>query len=151
MNAGALTLLLSMPVASTNLSLHYSGSLRAMDLIHLDNFLVPAEQLRIKSGNAQEATFDIDVNSGRARGSVRASYKDLKIAFLDKETGSEKGLENRLSSLLANTFKIRNSSQAKASARPNEGQVDYVRGTQDGFVQYLWFALRTGVLDLINR
>ena len=151
MNAGALTLLLNMPVASTNLSLHYSGSLTAMDLGHLDNFLVPAEQMRIKSGSAQGATFDIVVDSGRARGSVRGSYEDLKIAFLDKQTGSEKGLENRLSSLVANAFKIRSSNHADVLARPKEGRVEYVRGTQDGFVQYLWFALRTGVLDLISH
>jgi hypothetical protein len=151
MNAGALTLLLTMPVASTNFSLYYSGSLRVMDLIHLDTFLEPAEQLRIKSGSAQEVNFNIDVSSGLARGNVRASYADLKIAFLDKQTGSEKGIENRLSSLLANALKIRNSSHSDASGLLKEGQVDYARGSQDGFVQYLWFALRTGVLDVISH
>jgi len=151
MNAGAFTLLLKMPVASKNFSLYYSGSLQVMDLIHLDTFLEPAEHLRVKSGNAQEVTFNVDVNSGRARGNVRASYADLKIAFLDKQTGSEKGIENRLSSLLANDLKIRNSSHSDASGIQKEGQVDYARGSQDGFVQYLWFALRTGVLDVISH
>ena len=151
MNAGAFTLLLKMPVASTNFSLYYSGSLGVMDLIHLDTFLEPAEQLRIKSGSAHEVNFNIDVNSGRARGNVRASYAGLKIAYLDKQTGSEKGIENRLSSLLANAFKIRNSSHSDASGLLKEGQVDYARGSQDGFVQYLWFALRTGVLDLVSH
>jgi hypothetical protein len=151
MNAGELTLLVNLPVGSTNFSLHYSGSLSGMDLIRLNAFLEPAEHLRIKSGNAQWATFDIEVNSGQARGKVRGGYADLKIAFLDKQTGSAKGVENRLGSLLANAFKIRNSNRTESLGEQWEGQVDYARQSQDAFVQYLWFALRTGVLDLISH
>ncbi|MCX6926846.1 MAG: hypothetical protein NT154_27120, partial [Verrucomicrobia bacterium] len=77
MDAGTLKVLMSIPITPSNLSLHYSGSLSAMDLTRLDAFLDIAEHTRIKSGSAQEAAFEIDVTAGQARGRVRAIYKDL--------------------------------------------------------------------------
>ena len=46
------------------------------------------------------------MTAGQARGRVRASYKDLDIALLDKQTGSANGLDNRIASFLANLLKI---------------------------------------------
>jgi len=151
MNAGVLTLLMTVPVASPDLSLHYSGSLSAMRLTPLDAFLENAEHLRIKSGSAQDVVFDIDVNAGQARGHVLATYANLEIAVLDELTGSEKGFENRLSSFMVNVFKIRNGSSRDASGAMKKGNVKYQRGPGDEFVQFLWFALRTGVLDVISH
>ena len=150
MTAGLLTLLLTVPVASPELSLHYSGGLSAMSLTPLDAFLETAEHLRIKSGSMQHVIFDIDVSSGHARGNVQATYENLEIAILDKLTGSEKGFENRLSSLLANV-KIRNGKGLDASASMQTGKVFYNRGPGEEFVQFLWFALRSGVLDVISH
>jgi hypothetical protein len=108
MDAGTMKILMTIPVTSPDFSLHYSGSLNAMDLTRLNAFLDIAEHTRIKSGSAQEATFEIDVSAGQARGRVRAVYKDLDIALLNKQTGSAKGINNRVTSFLANVLKIRN-------------------------------------------
>ena len=151
MNAGTLKVLMSIPITPSDFSLHYSGSLSAMDLTRLDAFLDLAEHTRIKSGSAQEASFEIDVTAGQARGHVRGIYRDLEIAVLDKQTGSEKGLNNRVSSFLANSFKIRNSNAPDTSGSMKEGEVNYTRRPQDEFLQFAWFALRTGVLDIISH
>ena len=97
--------LMSIPITPSDFSLHYSGSLSAMDLTRLDAFLDLAEHTRIKSGSAQEAAFEIDVTAGQARGRVRAIYRDLEIAVLDKQTGSEKGVADRVASFFANVLK----------------------------------------------
>ena len=115
MDAGTMKVLMTIPITPSDFSLHYSGSLSAMDLTRLNAFLDIAEHTRIKSGSAQEATFEIDVTAGQARGRVRAIYKDLDIAVLGKQTGSEKGLNNRVASFLANVLKIRNSNAPDAS------------------------------------
>ena len=151
MNAGLLKVLMTIPVASPDFSLRYSGTLGAMDLTRLDAFLDIAEHLRIKSGSVQELTFEIDVSTGHARGRVRAVYKDFKVAVLDKQTGAEKGLDNRFASFLMNVFKIRNSKTRNASGAMGEGKVNYTRKPDDGFMQFVWFALRSGVLDVINH
>jgi hypothetical protein len=151
MNAGAMKVLMSIPITSSNFSLHYSGSLSAMDLTRLNAFLEIAEHTRIKSGSTQDAAFEIDVTGGQARGRVRAIYKDLEIAVLNKQTGSEKGLVNRAASFFENIVKIRNANAPDASGAMKEGEVNYTRQPDEEFQQFLWFALRTGVLDLISH
>ncbi len=98
MDAGTLKVLMSIPITPPDFSLHYSGSLSAMDLTRLDGFLDIAERTRIKSGSAQEVEFEIDVTGGQAHGRVRAIYENLEIAFLDEQTGTEKGFDNRVAS-----------------------------------------------------
>jgi len=151
MDAGTMKVLMSIPITSTNFSLHYSGSLSAMDLTRLDAFLDIAEHTRIKSGSAQEASFEIDVTAGQARGRVRAIYRDLEIAVLDKQTGSEKGLTDRVASFFANMLKIRNANTAEGSGSSKEGEVNYTRKPDDEFMQFVWFALRTGVMGIISH
>ena len=151
MSAGTLKVLMSIPITSPHFSLHYSGSLGAMDLACLSAFLDISEHTRIKSGRAQEAAFEIDVAAGRARGHVRGIYKDLVIAILDKKTGTEKGFDNRFASFLANLLKIRNSNALNSSGSRKEGKVEYTRKPEDTFLQLVWFALRTGVVDIISH
>ena len=151
MGAGTMKLQMSIPIMSSDFSLHYSGSLSAMDLTRLDAFLDIAEHIRIKSGSAKEAAFEIDVAAGWAHGRLRAIYENLEIAVLDKQTGNEKGLANRAASLFENVFKIRNSNVPDAAGAMKEGEVNYTRRPDDEFQQFLWFALRTGVLDLISH
>jgi len=151
MDAGTLKLVMSIPITPPSFALHYSGSLSAMDLTRLDAFLDIAEHTRIKSGIAKEAAFDIDVTAGQARGRVRGIYRNLEIAILDKQTGTEKGLNNRVSSFLANVFKIRNSNAPDASGSMKEGEVNYTRKPEEEFLQFAWFALRAGILDVIGH
>jgi hypothetical protein len=151
MNAGTLKVLMSIPITPPDFSLHYSGSLSAMDLTCLDAFTDVEEHIRIKSGSVREAAFEIDVTAGQAYGRVRGTYGDLVIAVLDQQTGSEKGLGNRVSSFLANLLKIRNSNAPDAWGSMKEGKVNYTRGPQEEFLEFAWFALRSGVLDVISH
>jgi hypothetical protein len=151
MDAGTLKVMMEIPVSAADLSLQYSGSLGAMDLTRLDAFLDRAEHTRIKSGAVKQATFAVDVTAGQARGRVRGLYSNLKIAFLDKQTDTEDGLQDRVASFLANAFKIRDSNPADTSGSMKEGKVSYARRPNDTFLQFAWFALRSGVLDAISR
>jgi hypothetical protein len=151
MNAGTMKVLMSIPITPSDFSLHYSGSLSAMDLTRLGAFLEIAEHIRIKSGTAQEAVFEIDVTAGQARGRVRALYKDLELAVLDKQTGTESGAANRVASFLENVLKLRKANPPEGSTLVKEGVVNYTRKPDDQFQQFAWFALRSGVLDVISH
>jgi hypothetical protein len=146
MDAGVIEVRMTIPVAPPDFSFHYSGSLGPMDLTRLDAFLDIAEHIRVKSGTATRVAFEIDVDAGRAHGQVRATYRDLTIAVLDARTGTEKGT----SSFMANAFKIRNSNAPDASGAMKVGRVEYTRHPSDQFLQFAWFALRSGVLDAIS-
>ena len=151
MNAGTLKLLMSIPITPPNFSLHYSGSLSAMDMTRLNAFLEIAEQTRIKSGRTQEIEFEIDVNAGQARGLVHATYRDLVISVLHKQIGNEKGRVNSIASFLAKVFKIRKSNTLEKLGPMKEGKVNYKRRPDDTFLQFAWFSLRSGVLDVISH
>jgi hypothetical protein len=151
MNAATLKVQMSIPIAPPNLALHYSGSLSAMDLTRLGAFLDLAEYVRVRSGSAQEAAFEIEVVDGQARGRVQAIYADLKVAVLDQQTGSEKGFDNRVTSFLANFLKVRTANAPDASGSMREGAVDYMRADEDEFLEFLWLALWSGVRDVITH
>lgn len=151
MEAGTLKLQMTIPIVSSDLSVHYSGSLSTMDLTRLDAFLDIAEHTHIKSGIAHDVVFDIDVSAGKATGRVRALYNDLVVAVLDKKDGTENGLENRVASFLVNTLKIEKSNKPDASGTVKEGKVNYTKKPNNAFLQFTWYALRSGLLDAINQ
>jgi hypothetical protein len=141
---------MAIPLTSKDFSLRYYGSLSTMDITELNVFLVPAEHRRIKSGILQSATYDINVNSGRASGSLRVAYKDLAIAVLNRNTGSERGFFDRLSSLVGRIFVIRSTNMPNEKGVMKIGQIQYTRVPDDYFLQFAWFALRTGVKDVVG-
>ena len=147
MDAGTLKIQMSIPITPPTFSLHYSGSLSAMDLTRLGPFLDITTHVRIASGNVQAAAFEIDVIAGQARGQVTAVYGDLKIAVLNKETGTPKAL----ASFLANVLKVRNANSPNVAYPMKRGKVSYTRNPQDEFLEFAWLGMRSGVLDVISH
>jgi hypothetical protein len=145
--AGTMKLNITIPVASRECSFQYSGSLSGMDLSALNSFLEVSDHVRIKSGVLEEATYEINVVSGRATGSVRGIYRDLTLAAIDKASGSEGGLSDRVTSFIANTFTIRKNN---VPGSMKTGVINYLQVRDDPFFQYAWFGLRTGVRDVLG-
>lgn len=148
MSAGRVNLVMAIPLSVPEFSFRYSGTIGPMDVTRFNSYLEPAQHVRLKSGKLQEASFDIEVNAGHATGTIRAVYTDLNIAVLDKETGSEAGLKNKLTSFLANRIKIRNDNLPDDDGDLKIGHVDYRRQPGDNVARFLWFALRSGVGDV---
>ena len=149
LESGRMTFLISIPVAQES-NCQYSGSLSRMDLCAFDAFLETAEQVRIKSGELQSASFKITVMSGQASGSVRAVYTDFTLAAINRQTGSEAGLPDAIASFVANTFKIRGTNLPDKAGVVRLGNVHYVRKRDESFLQFSWFALRSGVQDVVG-
>ncbi len=150
MKAGKTTIAMSIPLSSPAFSFRYSGSLHAMDLRALNQFVEIAEQQRVKSGTLQTAAFDINVRAGRSGGSVQAVYRNLTLAAINKHTGSENGFIDGLASYFANTYKIRGTNVPDKSGAMKIGQVKYTRHSDDPFFRFVWFSLRSGVGDVVG-
>ncbi len=147
MKAGTMKLNMTIPVASQKCSFRYSGSLSGMDLRALNSFLEVSDHIRIKAGVLKEATYEIVVDSGRASGTVQGIYRDLTLAAIDQQTGSEKGLSNSITSFIANSLTIRRNN---VPGSMKIGVVNYMQVRDDPFFQFEWFALRTGVRDVLG-
>jgi hypothetical protein len=52
---------------------------------------------------------------------------------------------------MENLLKIRRSNAPDASGAMKEGAVSYTRRPDEEFQEFAWFALRTGVLDVISH
>ncbi len=150
MKSGIMKLHMVIPLASKHFSLRYSGSLSPMDVTELNPFIEPGENQRIKSGVIQSAAFNINVNSGQASGSLRVLYSDLSVAVLNENTGSEKGVFNRVASFFGKTFIIRESNIPDENGLMKIGEIKYTRNPDDYFLQFVWFALRSGVGDVVG-
>jgi hypothetical protein len=150
MNSGKIKLFMAIPLTSKDFSLRYSGSFGVMDVTELNSFLEPSEHHRIKSGLLKSAAFNINVVAGRANGNLRAEYQDLTLAVINKETGSEKGIIDRISSFFGKVFVIRENNMPDEDGSMKIGKTNYVRNPDDYFFQFIWFALRNGVGDIVG-
>ena len=150
MNVATMRLLMSIPLGSPRLSFSYGGSVGEMQVSSLNGFLETAERHRIKSGILHGATFDVNVNSGRATGYLRAEYSGLSIAVLDKYTGGEKGIADRVSSLIGRIFVIRGINMPDKKGSLKIGVVKFTRQPDEPFIQFAWFALRSGVGNVVG-
>jgi hypothetical protein len=121
-----------------------------MDLSGLNSFIEVSDQIRIKTGMLRSAAFDIDVHAGSATGNVRAVYTNLIIASINGRTGSENGVIDRFASWISRNVKIRRSNTPDGSGALKAGTVKYARKNDDPFLGFTWFALRSGVGDVVG-
>jgi hypothetical protein len=150
MNSAKMKLFMAIPLTSKNFSLLYSGSISTMDVTVLNSFIEAGEYQRIKSGTLRSAKFNIIVNSGHASGTLIAEYKDLTLSKLNKDTGSEKGLFDRISTIFSKIFVIRGTNMPDENGSMKIGETNYTRNPDDYFFQFVWFALRNGVADIVG-
>jgi len=150
MNSSKMKLFMEIPLLSKDFSLKYSGSFNSLDLNKLNYFIEPSEHQRIKSGSLLYANYNIDINSGIASGKLNLAYKDLSVAILNENTNSENGIFDKISSFIGKTFVIRESNIADEKSSMKIGEINYKRNPQDYFMQYIWFALRSGVGDVVG-
>jgi hypothetical protein len=121
-----------------------------MDISLLNKFIEPTEQMRIKSGILQSAVFKIKVDSGYASGTVNAEYKDLSIISFNSKTGSEDGILDKISSFVGKIFVVRKNNIPDEAGNLKTGKVDYIHKPDEPFTQYVWFALRSGLGDVVG-
>jgi hypothetical protein len=150
MHGGIMRVAMALPLNDTTFSMRYSGSLESTDARVLNAFLEPCEFSSITDGRIQSATYRVTVANGRASGSLSARYRDLRISILDKKTGSAHGLLNRIKSLYGRLFIIRGANPDDKRGALYIGRVRYTRKADDYFLQFLWFALRGSVADVVG-
>jgi len=150
MGAGEASVRMSIPAASTGLAFQCSGRLGRMNLSDFNPFLERSEHLRLKTGILESASFDIDVVAGRAEGTAHVVYEDLKVVAIEDRTGSESGVGNTVVSFFANNIKLRTTNMPDESDSMKVGEVRYDRDSSETFLEFTWFALRSGISDVVG-
>jgi hypothetical protein len=150
MNSGKMKVTLRIPMTSNDFSFRYSGSLGTMEITELNTFIEPAENHRIKSGVIHKADYNIDVHAGKASGELRIEYQDFSIAVIDNNSGKESGIVDRFSTFIGEKFILRGTNMPGTTGLMKTGKIKYTRDPDDTFMQFLWFALRSGLSDVVG-
>lgn len=141
---------LAIPMISERPDFAYSGTLTALDARKLNSFLVIAERHKIKSGNIRGGKFHAMVRDGNVKGALLIMYDDLYVSILDKKTGSDKGILNKIFSFIANTFKFRTENLPEDGEPAVPGKINYKAKRIDAFLEIFWFSLRSGLADVVG-
>ncbi|MFO1499579.1 MAG: hypothetical protein U1G07_14510 [Verrucomicrobiota bacterium] len=150
MDAGTLKGSMEIPVSPSAGSFKYAAALNPMDLVVLNPFLMVAGHTRIDSGQVHEAAVEISVEQGHAQGLFRGAYEGLAVTLLDRKTGSEEGVANRVKTFVADKLILRTSNMPEPGATLKSGRVDYIRQPNDKFMRFLWLGIRSGMFDLLG-
>ncbi|MBS1559985.1 MAG: hypothetical protein JSS89_00120 [Bacteroidetes bacterium] len=136
------------PLSSPTYSLDATGSLAAIDPTILNGFVTISDNMRIKGGKVQEASFGFTVRGLVARGWLKASYTGLGVELLNAKT-KKAGFLNSIVSWVANTFVVR-TENLPTDSDYKTGVIKYTLPADAAVMQTIWFPVRAGLGDLVG-
>lgn len=101
------------PSGATNGAYTYAGTMDSMDLTVINPMIEPLAFVTINEGQVVQGRFFVEANNQLARGKMRLAYNDLRIAFLNKETGKAEGTKEELTTAVANAVLRSNNPKRK--------------------------------------
>lgn len=125
------------------------GSVGAMNLPMLNDMIMPATRVALKSGRLNDLFFDIRANDLEGTGQVIARYEDLEIEILDKNFKRNQNAFRRIGAFLANKVVIR-TQNPKKSGDLSKGAVYFEREKHKFVFHYWWNLVLSGLKSTIT-
>ncbi len=143
MGAGLLDFSLQLPLLSPTFQCDYSANLGRIDMTFLNRLVEEQNKFCVESGNAEKMALHVQVRNGLAKGTVEATYNDLKISVLREKDGSKR----KLVSVVANIV-LRGKNERGSTNQPFKvGNIYYRREPTDGILRFIWRSSMTGLLE----
>lgn len=144
---GPLTVEATYDLFAPELDLRYTGSLERMDLTRLNDVTKPLAGVEIESGRVDSLRWDLRAQGERRfEGMVYTFYRDLEIALVDADDGSQSVWDEVLS-FLANNLAVRSGNTPDDD--PDGREVDYEAPIEEPFIDALLNAIMDGVASQI--
>ncbi|MFO7825654.1 MAG: hypothetical protein R6V72_17075 [Cyclobacterium sp.] len=115
------------------------GKVGGMVLAPLNDLIMPATRVALKSGRLNDLYFDIEADELEGTGEVIVKYEDLEIEILDKNFERDQNIFRKLGAFLANKVVIRSQNPNK-SGNLSKGDV-YFKRAQHKFIFHYWWNL----------
>ncbi len=125
-----------------------TGSLAPIELREANQIITPLQAFLIKDGQTKDLNFSFWLNNNEAKGDLNFLYSNLKIQKLDDKTLKKGKLENKLFSLVANSFVVR-SSNPDWKGNEKKGKIDFERNKQKSIFHFWWQAILTGLQSIL--
>jgi hypothetical protein len=144
MGAGLLDLSLQIPLLASDFRCDYTAHLGQIDMTYLNRLVEDQNKFRVESGIAEQMVLKVQVRNGIARGTVEASYNNLKISVLRPKDGSKR----KIISAVANMV-LRNNNERGDGSPFKIGKVHYPRERTDGILRFIWRSAQTGLMETL--
>ncbi len=144
MGAGLLDLSLQLPLLTPDFRCDYTANLGQIDMTYLNRLVEDQNKFRVETGIAEKMVLKVQVRNGIARGTVEASYNNLKISVLRSKDGSKK----KIISVVANML-LRNNNERGDGSPFKVGNVYYRRERTDGILRFIWRSAQTGLMETL--
>lgn len=126
----------------------YGIEVGPFDLTEFNRILVPSASVQISSGYNEKILMTAKANENYSYGEMKFYYEDLKIALLNRETETTKGLGNVLGSFFANTFIIKSNNPRNLFLR--KGDIFFERDKKRAIFNYWTKTFLSGVVSSIG-
>lgn len=146
MDSAPLTLDVSYPVFNENNSHTVKAELGRMDPHLVHKILAKSGFVRVETGIVESLKAEFEVKSDTSSGEVLLLYRDLKISFLEEDSGEQR-FQERLKDFVANTFSIKSENTEED---PRVGKIQFERETNKSIFAYWWKSLLSGIKDTIQ-
>jgi hypothetical protein len=124
------------------------GNLGSLAAPAVNPLTVPMGPAKLEEGRINSLSFDFEGDNYKNSGTVKMLYKDLKLAILEKEKGSNKLDKKGLASFVANIV-VKNENP-KGNDEPRVIQVDMERDTNRSIFSLVWKSLFKGIKETVG-
>ena len=118
-----------------------------INLTEFNRILIPSASAQISSGISEKIIMTVKANEDYSYGEMKFYYEDLKIALLDRETETPKGVGKVLGSFFANTFFVKTNNPKNLKLR--KGDVFFERDKKRAIFQYWTRSILSGMVSTI--
>jgi hypothetical protein len=145
------------PLDAPTFDIDYRGTLHSMPVTRLNRLTSQIFPVRVTGGTVTRMTYDIGVRDGVARGQATPVYDGLSISLT--ETGADGilgsgGVVGDVARGVAGFFarrRFHESNPEGPDAPVRTGDVFYGVRPVETLPSFLWYALRTGIIDAVQR
>jgi len=125
------------------------GKVGGMVLAPLNDLIMPATRVALKSGRLNDLYFDIEADELEGTGEVIVKYEDLEIEILDKNFERDQNIFRKLGAFLANKVVIRSQNPNK-SGNLSKGDVYFKRARHKFIFHYWWNLVLSGLKSTLT-
>lgn len=146
MDTAPLTVDVSYPVFDEADRHTVKANLGSLDPKVVAKMLARSGFVRVEEGLVESLDAEIQLNSETSSGQALILYRDLKISFLNEDTG-EQGFGEKFKDFIANNFSIKSDN---TEPDPTIGEIDFEREVEKSIFAYWWKSLLSGIQDTIK-
>jgi hypothetical protein len=151
MGEGLLTARLSVPLDAPDFRYELSGRLGRMPAKAFNRFLSVNEAFAFDNGWVEEFEFRQTVRAGLARTTMTPRYRDLSVDPVGEGGGVIGSVTRGAKEFLAQTFVVRSSNPGAEDKPPRVARTTRPYYPKFTWLQFLWFGLREGLMEVIKE